>query len=153
MDPERIVKQYSDMLLHLAASRLDSAADAEDCVQEVFLKLMSRNVSFRNAEHEKAWLIRCTINQANDFRRAAYRKNVPLDGLEDDASEEDPLHPVLDAVRSLPGKYGAVLHLFYYEGYSIKEIAEMLALPQATVGTRLARGRKLLGNILKEDEI
>jgi len=58
---------------------------------------------------------------------------------------------VLSAVRSLPEKYSTVLHLHYYEGYSIKEIGTLLGLPAATVGTRLARGRKRLREMLKEE--
>ena len=69
----RIVRSYADMLLHLAYSRLQSEADAEDCVQEVYLKLLRYQPDFRDAKHEKAWLIRATMNQAADMRRARFR--------------------------------------------------------------------------------
>ena len=146
----RTVEQYSSMLLHLAASRLDSPADAEDAVQEVFLKLLTAHPVFRDDAHEKAWLIRATLHRASDIRRSAERRNLPLEEAAVPAVQEDALD-LLSAVRALPDKYSAVIHLYYYEGYSIKEIARTLGLPAATVGTRLARGRERLRQMLKED--
>lgn len=146
----RIVEQYSPMLLHLACTRLQSPADAEDAVQEVFLRLLAARPRFRDAEHEKAWLIRTTIHRASDIRRAAERRNVPLDGTESVQAPSSG-RELLSALRELPEKYSAVIHLYYYEGYSIKEIAGLLGLPVSTVGTRLARGREQLGRILKEE--
>ena len=144
----RIVERYSSMLLHLATSRLDSPAD--DAVQEVFLKLLTARPAFRDAEHEKAWLIRATLHRSSDIRRAAERRNLPLEEAAEPPAQEDALD-LLSAVRALPDKYSAVIHLYYYEGYSIKEIAKTLGLPAATVGTRLARGRERLRQMLKED--
>ena len=146
----RIVEQYSSTLLHLAAARLHSPADAEDAVQEVFLKLLTARPSFRDAEHEKAWLIRATLHRASDLRRMAERRNIPLEEAARPDPQEDALS-LVSAVRALPDKYSAVIHLYYYEGYSIKEIAKTLGLPAATVGTRLARGRERLRQMLKED--
>ena len=107
------------MLLRIAMTRLSSPADAEDVVQEVFLKLLTTRPHFRDLEHEKAWLIRTTLHRACDVARAA--------------------------------KYSAVIHLYYYEGYSIKEISKLLQIPLPTVGTRLSRGRERLRQLLKED--
>ena len=147
----RLVEAYSDMLLRLAATRLDSVQDAEDAVQDVFLKLLSTRPSFRDAGHEKAWLIRATLHRASDIRRRAGR-TVPLEAAENaPARAEAPESELLSAVRALPPAYSAVLHLHYYEGYSIKEIAALLRLPAATVGTRLARGRERLRRMLKEE--
>lgn len=146
----RIVSQYSDMLLRLACTRLDSTADAEDVVQEVFLKLLTDHPSFRDAGHEKAWLIRTTLHRASDLRKSAARKNFPLDAASDVAAPA-PDDSLLHAVRALPEKYSSIIHLFYYEGYSIKEIAGLLGLPSATVGTRLARGRERLRQMLEEE--
>ena len=148
----RIVWQYSPMLLRLAAARLPSAADAEDAVQEAFLKLLNRRPVFQDAEHEKAWLIRVTLQRAADIRRRKAHE-TPLDtGMEASDPEPAPETKLLFAVRALPERYGAVIHLHYYEGYSIKEIAKLLGLPAPTVGTRLARGRERLRQMLKEDE-
>ena len=146
----RLVREYSDMLLHLACTRLDSVSDAEDAVQEVFLRLLSSPVVFRDAGHEKAWLIRTTLHRASDIRRRAEKRNVPLEEAAQAAVPEAG-NELLYAVRALPEKYGAVIHLHYYEGYSIKEIGKLLGLPAATVGTRLARGRDRLRQMLKEE--
>lgn len=146
----RLVREYSDMLLHLACTRLPSVSDAEDAVQEVFLRLLTAPVSFRDAGHEKAWLIRTTLHRASDIRRQAERRNLPLEEAAEQAAPE-PENDLLRAVQSLPERYSSVIHLHYYEGYSIKEIGKLLGLPAATVGTRLARGRERLREMLKEE--
>ena len=148
----RIVREYSPMLLRLAAARLPSAADAEDAVQETYIKLLTVRPAFRDAGHEKAWLIRTTLHRAADIRRKKARE-APMDALTETAEPgTEPETELLSVVRALPEKYGAVIHLHYYEGYSIKEIAKLLGLPSPTVGTRLARGRERLRQMLKEDE-
>lgn len=147
----RIVETYSPMLLRLACTRLDDPADAEDVVQEVFLKLLTARPVFRDGEHEKAWLIRTTLHRASDLRRSAARRNVPLEEAAQAAAPQAGSE-LLAAVRALPEPYSAVIHLYYYEGYSIKEIAKLLGVPTPTVGTRLARGRERLRRLLKEDD-
>lgn len=138
------------MLLRIACTRLASTADAEDAVQETFLRLLTTRPRFRDAEHEKAWLIRTTLHRAADLRRAASVRDVPLtETLSADQPEAE--GDLLAAVRALPETYSAVIHLYYYEGYSIKEIARLLGVPAATVGTRLARGRERLRLLLKEE--
>lgn len=145
----RAVEKYSSMLLRLAMTRLSSTADAEDTVQEVFIRLMTKAPNFKDEEHEKAWLIRTTLNYAINLRKSAACKIVPLDDALPVVQPEQ--YDLLSAVRSLPDKYSAVIHLHYYEGYSLKEISKLLGLPVATVGTRLTRGREKLRQLLKED--
>lgn len=147
----RVVKQYSSMLLRLALTRVNCAADAEDVVQEVFLKLLTAQPRFRDGEHERAWLIRATVNRAIDLRRAAASKAIPLEDAEEAAAPE-PLQ-LLSAVQALPEKYSTVIHLYYYEGHNIWEIAKLLGLPAPTVGTRLSRGRAKLKELLKEEDL
>ena len=147
----RIVETYSPMLLRLACTRLDDPADAEDIVQEVFLKLLTARPLFRDSEHEKAWLIRTALHRASDLRRSAARRNVPLEEAAQAAAPQAGSE-LLTAVRALPEPYSAVIHLYYYEEYSIKEIAKLLGVPTPTVGTRLARGRERLRRLLKEDD-
>ena len=148
----RIVREYSPMLLRLAAARLPDPADAEDAVQETYIRLLTARPVFRDREHEKAWLIRTTLHRAADIRRKKVRE-TPLDAVpETGGPDPEPETEVLAAVRALPEKYAGVIHLYYYEGYSIKEIARLLGLPPPTVGTRLARGRERLRQMLKEDE-
>ena len=151
---ERVVSVYSPMLLRLACTRLDSPADAEDAVQEVFLRLLSHPVEFHSSEHEKAWLIRATLHRAADIRRRAERKNLPLEAAGELRAPAPPeTDYILDAVRKLPKKYSGILYLHYYEGYTAKEIGRFLGLPAATVGTRLARGRDRLKKLLQEEAL
>lgn len=148
-----LVETHSAMLLRVALTRLSTAADAEDAVQEVFLKVLDRSPRFRDGEHAKAWLIRATLNQASDLRRRR-RDDAPLDEtLTAETAHAEERLDLLAAVRTLPKAYSGIIHLYYYEGYSIKEIAKLLALPAATVGTRLARGRQRLRELLKEEPV
>lgn len=149
----RVVEQYSSMLLHLAMTRVNCAADAEDVVQEVFLKLLTAQPRFRDGDHERAWLIRATINRACDLRRAAVCKDLPLEEAGEKAAPEPQTPVLLSAVQALPEKYSTVIHLYYYEGYNIWEIAKLLGLPAPTVGTRLSRGRARLKELLKEEDL
>ena len=147
---ERLVDTYGDLLLRLASSRLRSAADAQDAVQEVFLYLLEHEVTFKSEAHEKAWLIRATLHRAADLQKRASRGDVPLEQAPEPAAPEAE-NALLEAVRALPEQYAAPLYLHYYAGYSIKEIGLLLGLPAATVGTRLSRGRAKLKTILQED--
>ena len=148
---EAVVRKYSPALLRAAFSVLRNTADAQDAVQEAFLRLMKKRPAFNDDQHEKAWLIRVTINAAKNIRSASYR----IEPLEDcDAFVYQEYSETLNAVLSLPPKYRTVIHLYYYEGYSIKEIAAILEIPEATAGTQLARGREKLKSILKgEDDL
>ncbi|MBR6568108.1 MAG: sigma-70 family RNA polymerase sigma factor [Clostridia bacterium] len=145
---EEIIRKYSSSMLKTAFSLLKSTDDAEDAVQEAFIKLLTKAPEFENDEHRKAWLLRVTVNISKNMLKSAKRKNLPL-------TEEIPYmeksDEVLPYVLSLDEKYRVVIHLYYYENYSIKEIAEILSLPAATVGTRLSRARKMLEKSLKED--
>lgn len=145
-----VVAQYSQLLLRVAFTRLKSIADAEDAVQEVFVRLITKKPRLRDEEHEKAWLIRTTINLACDMLRSPSRRNVAIDEQQLTQAEAPP--QILADVASMPEKYATVIHLHYYEGYTIKEIARILHLPAATVGTRLARGRAYLKRISEKEE-
>lgn len=154
---ERLARTHGRMLVRLAATRLDAVADAEDAVQDVFCALVSKRLVFVDPEHEKAWLIRATLNRASDLRRRKSRLNVPLDearAVVDDAAESERRgREILACLRHLPEKYASVLHLHYYEGYGLREIGAMIGVPTATVGTRLARGRARLKTLLEEDSL
>lgn len=149
----RVVEQYSPMLLRLALTRVNCTADAEDVVQEVFIKLLTSRPRFRDGDHERAWLIRTTINRAIDLRRAAASDVLPLEDAEETAAEAPEAPELLSAVQALPEKYSTIIHLYYYEGYNIWEIAKLLGLPAPTVGTRLSRGRVKLKELLKEEDL
>ena len=147
---ERVVNEYATMLLRVAYSQLNNRAEAEDTVQEVLLKYMEKAPIFQSEEQEKAWLLRVTVNHCkNHLASAWFRKRADLDeGIPalDNAELE-----VVSAVAALPAKYRAVVHLYYFEGYSTKEIAEILHSLPNTVSSRLSRARALLAKALKEE--
>ena len=134
---------HSHAVFRLAMVYLGRHADAEDVTQEVFLRLLSRAPVFADGEHEKRWLLQVTANLCRDQLRGFWRKRVTE--LEDTlpAAPPDELE-ALSAVLSLPEKYKLPIHLYYYEGYSVAEVAEILRLGQSAVKMRLKRGRELL---------
>lgn len=139
----RALDRYSQSMIKIAFAYLKNIADAEEVAQEVFLTYLQKRPVFENGEHEKAWLIRTTINKSKNMLKTGWfrsRNPVP-DDLSYLPKEEN---EVLQAVLSLDRKYRIPIHLHYYEGYSIQEIAVILQAKSATVGTWLARGRALL---------
>jgi len=139
----RALDRYSQSLIKIAFAYLKNLADAEEVAQDVFLAYLQKRPVFENAEHEKAWLIRTTINKSKNMLKTGWfrsRNPVP-DNLSYLPPEEN---EVLQAVLALDKKYRIPIHLHYYEGYSIQEIADILQAKPATVGTWLARGRLLL---------
>lgn len=145
---EKAVATHSKRLLSAAYAVLKSTASAEDAVQETFIKLITKQPLFNDSEHEKAWLLRVTVNISLNMLKKAERNN-PVTENEPVYTEDDSFQ-LLDLVLTLPVQYRTVIHLYYYEGYSIKEIASILKIPSATVGTRLARARAILKKELEE---
>ena len=148
---EDAVSRYLDAVLKIAFTYTKNTADAEDLAQEVFLALLCRGKGFDSEEHRKAWLIRVTINKCKNFLKQRWitRRALLPDDLGYLPKEQ---RDVLSAVLSLEEKYRVPIHLFYYEGYSIKEIAAITRVGPATVGTRLKRGRERLRALLEEEE-
>ena len=147
-EAERLVQTYSDMILRLSYTYLKSTQDAEDICQTVFLKLLTGGQTFDSPAHEKAWIIRATANACKDSLRAAHRRNVGLEAAAETAAPEAPDSTVLEAVMALPKKYREAVYLYYYEGYSVREIASMLGQSEAAVSAHLSRGRKSLRGTL-----
>lgn len=119
-------------------------SETEDAVQETFCRLMANAKTFRDAEHEKAWLIVTARNVCRDELRRARRTEVPIDEARELAAPETEADETLLALNELPDKYRTALYLYYYEGYSTAQIAQMLRKPGATVRSDLHRGRSLL---------
>jgi RNA polymerase sigma-70 factor (ECF subfamily) len=145
-----LIEKYSDMLIRISYSYMKNLNDAEDIIQEVFIKLLEKQPDFESTEHEKAWLIRIAINLSKDKLKSAYFRNTTA--LEDDfvdTTEED--NEIIHAVLNLPVKYRSIILLYYYEDYSISEISNILNIKESTIGSQLSRGRKLLKSMLKED--
>lgn len=144
-----IVKKYSDMLVRISFFYMKIRSDAEDVVQDVFFKLIENPRKFESYEHEKAWLIRTTINLCKDrLKLYWFRKRTRLN---DDHSYTTPeKSEVISTIMELPLKYRSIVLLFYYEGYSISEISKILHLKESTVGSQLHRARKMLKIKLEE---
>ena len=149
----RAVDEYADMVRRLCMLHLKNYADTEDIFQTVFLKYALSSIEFENKEHEKAWLIRVTINACKDLLKSFFRRNtVSIHQLiEQPAPQDQDYTDVLEAVLSLPKKYKDVVYLHYYEGYSAAETAKLLRKNVNTVYTNLARARRLLKERLGDD--
>lgn len=150
----RAVEQYSDMVRRLCVVHLKNEADSEDIFQTVFLKYALSSVRFENEEHEKAWLIRVTVNACKDLLKSFFRKNVvSIDAVTEQAAALKPDHrEVLETVLSLPAKYKDVVYLHYYEGYTAPQIGEILGKNTNTVYTLLTRSKQILKEKLGSDE-
>ncbi len=144
--------RYKDMVYRVALNFLGAGSDAEDAVQEAFLKLYTSGNGFESEEHRRRWLIRVTLNICKNMERSRKnRRQVPLEALELPAEfETEEQTELYSAVMSLPEKYRTVLYLFYYEEYSVREIGQILDIRESNVTTRLSRGRELLKTQLME---
>lgn len=143
-----VLTEYSNMVYRLALSRTRNIADAEDIVQEVFLRLVNKKPNFENEEHRKAWLIRVTVNCSSKLLTSAwFRRTVPLE--EELKFETKEKNDVYYAVMELPLKYRTVIHLYHYEDMSITQISEVLGIKESTVKSQLLRARQLLKTKLK----
>ena len=145
---EQIMRQYGNTVYRLAYVQTHSRADADDIYQEVFLRYFQKRPVFQSEEHRKAWLLRVTINRANTCLTSAwFRHTVPL---EDCVSYSEPEEKLLDeSMGALRPGDRQIIHLFYYEELSIREIANLLHRKESTVRTQLTRARQRLGKILK----
>ena len=150
---DALFRTYGDMVYRLALVRTKSVADAEDVVQEVFLRCLKHNPVFQSAEHQKAWLIKVTVNCSKTLLGSAFRRHsVPEDALGELASEDEtPDSTVYDAVLKLPEKYRTAIHLYYYEDYSVREIATVMQTTESTVKSWLHRARGMLKEMLGGD--
>ena len=146
----RMLNSYGDSILRLSYSYLHNLADAEDVVQETLIKYMKTAPVFENEAHEKAWLLRVAANISKN--KIDYNKVRQADELDERlaADERENLSFVWEAVRSLPDNMRDVIHLFYHEGYSTKEIASILDRKESTIRSDLKRGRDKLKLVLKE---
>ncbi len=152
----RVMKSYeayANMLFRIAMVHLGSREDAEEAIQDTFIKLMEKEPEFKDAEHQKAWLIRVVTNHCKTLLGRSWRKReVKLEGTEPVPAETTELVILLQLVLALPLKYRTVIHLYYYEGYQVHEISQMIRISESAVKMRLQRGRKLLKLELEGEE-
>lgn len=155
-DIREICTKYGDRLYAAAFNICRQQQDAEDAVQESLIRLYKHDGEFESDEHLKAWLFRVTVNAAKSMRRSFWNRNrTSYEEYMDTLVFEEPSdRTLMDAVLALPEKYRIVVHLFYFEGYKTREIAEILELSENTVKTRLLASRKRLKADLEgwEDE-
>ncbi len=148
---EQVVREYGQTVASVCVMRLRSRADAEDCFQNVFLKLLRKSPNFCDESHLKAWLIRVAINECKNYLRDN-RRTVSLDALSREPVVFDEEGSDLSwALMKLPDKYREALYLFYAERYTVAEISAILGKNQNTVKTLLRRGREKLREIYGEE--
>ena len=149
-DTAGAVERQGAAVYRLAYAMARSRSDADDIFQEVFLRFHRSAPAFATPEHEKAWLLHVTANCARSLLASPWRRRtVPL---EDVYPYTDPAASAVDdALARLPGKYRAVIHLFYYEGYQTEEISRILGRSPSTVRAQLTRARQKLRDLLKEE--
>lgn len=149
------VKRNSQRLYMLALSFTKNHSDAEDIMQDVFLKLLKHNKSFNNEEHLDKWLTVVCVNESKNYIKSPFRKNTVLLDEAKDLYTFDTVndYDIFKSVISLPKKERTVIHLFYYEDLPVKEIAKMLKINESAVKTRLSRGRKHLKEMLGDELI
>ena len=148
----RAVEQYADTVRRICLVHLKNYADTEDIFQTVFVKYLLHTAPFASPKHEKAWIIRVTINACKDLLRSVFRRRtVPLDEAAELPAPPEEHRAVLQAVQTLPGAYRDVVYLHYYEGYTAPEIAKILGKNVNTIYTRLTRAKGLLRQALGGD--
>ena len=149
-----LAEKYMDMVYRIALNALGSAADAEDVTQNVMVRLYRADPDFESEEHAKRWLIRVAVNESKRFiglpwkkREASFEEALNAASVEADGLQKD----LVRKIAQLPPKYRVPMYLYYFEGYSIKEIAELTGSKTSTLQTRLARGREKLREVLEEE--
>ena len=146
-----LAQRYMDTIFRIAYSYLRSQADADDVTQDVLIQLYKTETAFESDDHLKHWLIRVTVNRCKNIFRSPWRKVENIADYENSLTFEAPEHRELfNAVMALDKRYRLPGLLYYYEGYSQKEIAGLLSLPEETVRTRLFRARGKLKATLTE---
>ena len=163
------IERYAGTVRRLCTVYLKNDTDTEDIFQTVFLKYVLSSVSFENEEHEKAWLLKTTVNACRKVWRSAWKRHRSSEewtqileegkgmqegtagGPEEGLLQRETEKKLLEAVLALPVKYRDVIHLFYYQGLSVREIAQATGSKESTVTSQLTRGREILKRSLKEE--
>ena len=149
----RAIEQYADTVKRVCVLHLKNDADTEDIFQTVFLKYALSSTAFENEEHEKAWLIRVTINACKDLLKSFFRSRmVSLEDVRERAAVPQTSSEELETVLRLPEKYRQVVYLHYYEGYTAPEIGRILGKNVNSVYTLITRARQMLKQALGGEE-
>ena len=150
---QQLIECYQNSLYAAAFNTCQNQMDAEDMVQETFVQYYTNKKEFENEQQIRAGLLRVVINKAKNINRTFWKKNRCSleDYMETLSFPDSKSRDLFEEVMKLPDKFRIVIHLFYYEDYSVREIADILKLSESNVKTRLSRGRALLRNSLKEE--
>ncbi|GFI22459.1 ECF RNA polymerase sigma factor SigR [Lachnospiraceae bacterium] len=150
---QELATLYQSNLFAAAFNICKNAQDAEDVVQDTLVQYYTIKKEFESEQHIRAWLIRVTINKAKNVTRTFWRRNkISIeDYMETLVFETPQAENLFEIVMHLPEKYRIVIHLYYYEDYAVREIADILKLSESNVKIRLSRGRALLKEALKEE--
>lgn len=150
----RVYNKYVDTVYRVCFMMLKSASEAEDAVQNVFVKYINNGGNLETDEHIKAWLIVTAKNECKNMLKHWFRsKRTDFEDIAEPSyvTEED--SGVMEKVMSLDEKYRVPIYLYYYEGYSTAEISEMIGINHSTLRTYMAKGREKLKMLLEEEEI
>lgn len=147
---EDIIRKYSSTVYKIAYSMTSNKADSDDIYQNVFLRYIRKKPCFNDENHEKAWFIKVTLNCAKSFLTQAWNKRTEAlsEDMQYQAGEENNLD---FAIKQLPPNCRTIIYLYYYEGYSTKEIAGIMEMNDNAVRTSLSRSRNKLKNILEKE--
>lgn len=146
---EYLVEKYANMIMRIAYQNVFNKTDAEDITQEVFIRLIENINKLVSEEHIKAWIIRVTINLSKDYNKNFWNKNT-TEMEEDIKYFDNESQDVLRELAKLKPIYRNIIYLYYYQGYKINEISEILKMNQNTISTYLTRARNELKGILEE---
>ncbi|MBR3691846.1 MAG: RNA polymerase sigma factor [Clostridia bacterium] len=151
-DIDAAYRQHADMLYRVALAQLGNDADAQDAVQDVFIRYMSHTSVPESAEHEKAWLLRTAINRCHDIaRRRKIREFLPLEDAHGIAVGQSSLAEVAEQLRALPAKLREAAILHHLEGFTLEETARILGIGLSAAKMRISRANDILKSALKED--
>lgn len=143
------VMRYSDMLYRICIVMLCNEQDAQDAVQDTFCRYLEKKPVFRDAEHEKAWLIRVAANICRDMLRFRTRHpKISIDEVENTLAKPEQ-RETLRELLELPVKQKAAIYLHYVEGYSVKEVADIMGITEGAVKMRLRRGREQMRMLVR----
>ena len=150
---QELAASYQGSLFAAAFNVCKNAQDAEDVVQDTFVQYYTTKKEFESEQHIRAWLMRVAVNKAKNVNRTFWRRNkISIEDYMETLVFETPAAETLfETVMQLPEKYRIVIHLYYYEEYAVREIAQILKLSESNVKIRLSRGRTMLKETLKED--
>ena len=150
---QELAASYQGSLFAAAFNVCKNAQDAEDVVQDTFVQYYTTKKEFESEQHIRAWLMRVAVNKAKNVNRTFWRRNkIYIEDYMETLDFETPAAETLfETVMQLPEKYRIVIHLYYYEEYAVREIAQILKLSESNVKIRLSRGRAMLKETLKED--